>query len=91
MFEEHPLQFILQSLLLPHSVSLRPVVIHNKVRLFDDIVYIYIYILCDNLPPDVLEHLCNNKLIVTGAKVIPYDIAMGVDVDSMNKHLTLQK
>ena len=41
-------------------------------------------ILCDNLPPDVLEHLCNNNIIITGAKAIPDDIAMGVDVDSMN-------
>ena len=48
------------------------------------IILLYIHILCDNLPPDVLEHLCNNKLIITGAKAIPYDIAMGVDVDSMN-------
>ena len=44
---------------------------------------LYIHILCDNLPPDVLEHLFNNKLIITGAKAIPYDIAMGVDLDSM--------
>ena len=44
---------------------------------------LYIHILCDNLPPDVLEHLFNNKLIVIGAKAIPYDIAMGVDLDSM--------
>ena len=36
------------------------------------------------MPPDVLEHLCNNKLVITGAKPIPYAIAMGVDVDSMN-------
>ena len=34
------------------------------------------------MPPDVLEPLCNNKLIITGA--IPDDIVMGVDVDSMN-------
>ena len=45
---------------------------------------IVVYILCDNLPPDVLGHLCNNKLIITGTKAIPDDIAMGVDVDSMN-------
>ena len=31
----------------------------------------------------MLEHLCNNKRIITGAKYIPDDIAMGVDVDSM--------
>ena len=40
--------------------------------------------MCDNLPPDVLEHLCNNKLIITGTKAIPDDTAMGVGVDSMN-------
>ena len=44
----------------------------------------YIHILCDNVPPDVLEYLCNNILIITGAKGIPYDIAMGVHVDSLN-------
>ena len=36
------------------------------------------------MPPDVLEHLCNIKLIINGAKSIPDCIAMGVDVDSMN-------
>ena len=36
------------------------------------------------MPPDVLEHLCNNKLIITGTKAIPDDIAMGVDDDSKN-------
>ena len=36
------------------------------------------------MPPDVLEHLCNNKLIISGTEAIPDDIAMGVDVDSMN-------
>ena len=36
------------------------------------------------MPPDVLEHICNKKRITTGAKLIPYAIAMGVDVDSMN-------
>ncbi len=45
---------------------------------------LYIHILCDNLQLDVPEHLCNNTLIITGAKAIPYDIAMGVDVDSLN-------
>ena len=40
--------------------------------------------MCDTSPPDVLKHLCNNKLIITGAKAIPDAIAMGVDVDSMN-------
>ena len=40
--------------------------------------------ICDNLPTDVLEHLCNNKLTITVAKAILDDIAMGVDVDSMN-------
>ena len=41
--------------------------------------------MCDNLPPDVLKHICNNKLIITGAIANPDDIAiMGVDVDSMN-------
>ena len=34
--------------------------------------------------PDVLGHLCNNKLIVTGTKAIPDDIALGVDVDLVN-------
>ena len=33
---------------------------------------------------DVLEHLCNNTFITTGAKPIPCAIVMGVDVDSMN-------
>ena len=52
--------------------------------------------ICDKLPPDVLEHLSNNKRIITGAKSIPDDIAMGVDVDSMlnsmhHKHQTPQK
>ena len=42
------------------------------------------YHICDNLPPDILEHLCNNKLIIPGAKAFQYAIAMGVDVDSMN-------
>ena len=51
-------------------------VIVNKVQLIDDNTY-------DNLTSDALEHLCNNKLIITGAKAIPDDIAMGVDVDSM--------
>ena len=45
---------------------------------------LYIHILFDNLPPDVLEYLCNNKLIITGAKAISNYIDMGVDVDSMN-------
>ena len=36
------------------------------------------------MPTDVLEHLCNNKRIITGAKPFPYAIAMGVDVDSIN-------
>ena len=36
------------------------------------------------MPPDVLEHLCNNKLIITGTKAIPDEIAMGVDDDSKN-------
>ena len=40
--------------------------------------------ICDNLPPNVLEHLCNNKIIITGVKAIPDGIAMGVGVDSMN-------
>ena len=40
--------------------------------------------ICDNLPPDLLEHLCNNNIIITGAKSIPDAIAMGVDVDSIN-------
>ena len=40
--------------------------------------------ICDNLPLDVLQHLCNNKLIITGAKAIPDYIAMGVDVDLTN-------
>ena len=40
--------------------------------------------LCDNLPPDVLEHLSNNKCIITGDKAIPDAIVMGVDVDSIN-------
>ena len=43
-----------------------------------------ISILCDNLPPDVLGHLCNNKLIITDTKAIPDNSAMGVGVDSMN-------
>ena len=38
-----------------------------------------------NLPRlPLLGHLCNNKLIITGTEAIPDDIAMGVDVDSMN-------
>ncbi len=32
----------------------------------------------------VLEHLCNNKRIITGTEAIPDGIAMGVGVDSMN-------
>ena len=60
-------------------MSLRPTVIDNNVQL-----YIQCTLLCDNLPPDILGHLCNNKLIITGTKAIPDDIAMGVDVDSMN-------
>ena len=71
-------------------MSLRPIVIYNKVQLFDDI-----HILCDNLPPDFLEHLCNNKLIITGAKAIPYDIAMKmsdhVESDAQQTYMTLQK
>ena len=39
------------------------------------------------MPPDVLEHLCYNKLIITGTEAIPDDIAMGVDVGSnMSDH-----
>ena len=40
--------------------------------------------ICDNLPPDVLEHLSNNDSIITGAIAIPDAIAMGVGVESMN-------
>ena len=36
------------------------------------------------MPPDVLEHLCYNKLIITGTEAITDDNAMGVDVDSVN-------
>ena len=36
------------------------------------------------MPPYVLDHLCYNKLIITGTEAIPDDNAMGVDVDSMN-------
>ncbi len=36
------------------------------------------------MPPDVLGHLCNNKLIITDTKAIPDNSAMGVGVDSMN-------
>ena len=32
----------------------------------------------------MLKHPCNNKRIITGAKAIPDDIEMEVDVDSMN-------
>ena len=47
--------------------------------------------ICDKLPPDVLEHLSNNKRIITGAKSIPDDIAMGVvDVDSMLNSMRAQ-
>ena len=60
-------------------MSLRPpTVIDNNVQL----VVVYKYY--DNLPPDVLEHHCNNKRIITGTKAIPDGIAMGVGVDSMN-------
>ena len=31
-----------------------------------------------------MEHLCNNKLIITGAKANPDATAMGVDIDSIN-------
>ena len=40
--------------------------------------------MCDNLPQDVLEHLCYNKLVIMGTEAIPDDNAMEVDVDSMN-------
>ena len=53
MFEEHPLLTTIVIPLAPQSVSLT--VIDNKVHLIG--VY-------NNLPPDVLEHLCNNKLII---------------------------
>ena len=36
------------------------------------------------MPPDVLKHLCYNKLIITGTEAIQDYIAMGVDVYSMN-------
>ena len=71
--DNHRYHFILQSPLPPQSVSIT--VIDTKVQLID---------VCDNVRPDVLEHLCNNKVIVTGAKPMPYSIAMGVHVDSMN-------
>ena len=58
----------------------RPIVIDNKVQLIDDIVYTYIiWQLATRRSGD----LCNNKRIITGAKAIPYGIAMGVDLDSM--------
>ena len=61
-------------MLPPQSESLT--VIANKVHLID--VY-----KCDNFPPDGMEHICNNKLIITGTKSIPDAIAK-LDVDSMN-------
>ena len=70
--DNHRYHFILQSPLPPQSVSLTIKFIDNKVQLTDCV------------PSGVLEHLCNNKRIITGAKPIPYAIAMGVDVDSMN-------
>ena len=73
--DNHRYHFILQSPLPTHSVSLT--VTDNIVQLID--------VLCDNLPPDVPKQICNNKLIITGAKAIPDAIAMGVDVDSMNR------
>ena len=70
MFEEHPL--LITSLYFITSALITAVSLRPTV------------ILCDNLPPDVLEHLFNNKLIITDTKAIPGDIAMGVDVDSIN-------
>ena len=40
--------------------------------------------ICDNLPPDFQKHICSTKLIITDAKSIPDDIAMGVGIDSMD-------
>ena len=70
--DNHRYLFILQSPLPPQSVYLTIKFIDNKVQLTDCV------------SPDVLERLCNNKRIITGAKPIPYAITMGVDVDSMN-------
>ena len=58
-------------------MSLRPTVIDNNVQLI--VVYKYYVTTCHH------THLRNNKLIVTGTKAIPDDIALGVDVDSMNR------
>ena len=82
MFEEHPLLITSLYFTTPGHTTVRvsKAYCHWQQRA----VNCCIKILCDNLPPDVLGHLCNNKLIVTGTKAIPDDIALGVDVDSMN-------
>ena len=73
--DNHRYHFILQSPLPPQSVY---PVIDNKVQIIE------LYNFMCTLPPDVLKHLCNKKLIMTCAKANPDAIAMGVDVDSMN-------
>ena len=71
--------FIEQSPLPPQYVSFT--VIDNKVQLIDAI--------CVNLPAHFQDHLCNNKLIITGPNTIPDEITMGVHVkrhDMGNSH-----
>ena len=77
MFEVHPLLITIVITLFYNPRS------HHCLRLL-----LSLTTKCSNLPQDVLEHLCNNTHINTGAKAIPDDIVMGVDVDSMNLHTT---